>query len=599
MKYVNGCRGCCHIFSAVNTAVYLLLLSGSFTAVHGRIHHHNEVLQGEDTPFSGDEYPPRFEFEDAAANSMVTTTGERELATGCRDAFARAYSTAHILESFSEAGDACATTLGQVKLGIDVAKNYYFVRQQVSQLSKNIKTAITAVSKVIELFRPILKTLGTVGTVIDTMEKTLLSASEKVFKLLASDNGVAKQRYETLKKTSKTIGNHKKMVKAASGAADSTAGFLKDLVTFSMEEQCCLEEQMDAVNSAANPTLVFQATAIYEACSAVNIDIDLDLPTLVNWTPPSLDALINIELVVGQMGDWIEETLEGFMEAAAYESCCNPAIAFILDFVNDISGLVMCPVTGGLNGIVSESLDVLLPVIEDPLVTKYNEVGQNLNDLNRMVIDAFKFLDQFGLPAFGVSGSFPDQFLCSMSVGPFPTPFLELQPIGFPEIVSFEPVTFQADGSFDLAGIVGAVVEECSDAVDAFKESPDCCGAATIDKFGSIRQYDQHCDYQGNCDSGLRCVFINVEYGKRCTDGANGSWCDGNGACDSGICYAAGSRGSWCTTGTHNAECSFQSQCKSGYYCNRGRCYDGRKGDRCSIHRDCQNRCPAGTKTCD
>jgi hypothetical protein len=494
---------------------------------------------------------------------------------------------------------------------------------------------------VIDKNRHIIKNIPYLGSPIIAMEKTLGEASEKVFKVIGDDYEAMNRRCNNLGKVTSKLGKYQGFVDDSTDHADLARTNLQDLKTWTKNNDCCLDQQLDNIVEAVNTDLVILATQVYKIC-----DGDVSIPSF-DFSLPDLALMDDIERVANEVSAWIEKTIGEFMDGADYHQCCNPTLSFFVDLVSDISGLAMCPVTGATNGVVSESFDVLLPLVQDDIVDVVNQEGEKLNSSSNSINSLLSALDQYGIPMFAATSAWDT--ICSLDVE-LPQSLIGFQQISPPSMVQFQPLEPpEADGSFDLAAIGDAIKQECTDAAKAFTENIDCCPAATIKVHGAypFAYNSQECTYDTDCHTD-NCVLVGSPYGSRCTDGRSGSYCGndadcdgecvaygiGNGSfcsdgkegdycggitakdcssghycygphdkcydgsngdscgthsnCDSGICNV--SLGSKCSSGSEGTKCSYQSDCASGNYCFRGTCYNGSNGDPCGVHGDCDSR---------
>jgi hypothetical protein len=465
------------------------------------------------------------------------------------------------LQNFSVEGQQCADTIGDAKSVAEKAKKYYCTRKDLASKARNIKTAIGKVTNVIDKNRHIIKNIPYLGSPIIAMEKTLGEASEKVFKVIGDDYEAMDRRCKNLTTVTNKLEKYKGHVDESTKYADLAHTNLQDLKAWTTDNECCLDQQLDNIVQAVNADMVVLATEVYKTCNG-----DINIPSF-DFSLPDLALMDDIERVANEVSAWIEKTIGEFMDGADYHQCCSPTLSFLVDLVSDISGLAMCPVTGATSGVVSESFDVLLPLISDDIVDVVNKEGEKLNSSSSSINSLLSALDQYGIPKFAATSAWDT--VCSLDVE-LPQALLGYQQILPPSMLTFKPLEPpEADGSFDLAAIGNAIKDECADAAKAFTENIDCCPAATIKVYGSypFAHNDESCTYDTDChgisvnnfwykyEKPGNCALVGSGYGSRCTDGKSGSYCgtdvDCNGQC---VAYGIGN-GSFCSDGKEGGEC--------------------------------------------
>jgi hypothetical protein len=465
-------------------------------------------------------------------------------------------------------------------------------------LSKKIERAIDKVTGTIHKSRPIIKNIPYLGSTILAMETSLKQANTAVFKVLADDFDRMKNQCDSFTLVEGKLEEFQGYVEDSVTYADVARTNLQDLKYWTNANDCCLDNQLDNIVAAVNPSNVELATQIYKGCHG-----DVSIPS-VEFPFPDLALLEDIKRIANEVSDWIDKTIGEFLDGADYHQCCNPTLSFFVDLVGDISGLAMCPVTGATNGVVSESLDVLLPLVSDDIVDVVNQQGEKLNSSTESLNILLSGMDQFGIPRFASGPVF--EAVCDLDVD-FPWANQQqyikypYQDINIPQVLAFsklEPP--EADGSFDLSEIGGAIKDECTGAAQAFTENIDCCPAATIKVHGAFpfAHNNDECSYDTDCHTG-KCAFVGSGYGKRCTNGKSGLYCGLDRHCD-GECVALGvGKGSFCSDGKEGDYCGgiTAKDCSSGNYCYgpHDQCYNGSDGDPCGVHGDCDsNICNVG-----
>ena len=515
------------------------------------------------------------------------------------------------LEDFHSHGESCAMVLGDMVSVASKFKQYYCFRSDLAKAAEKIKGGVEIVSTTINSNRKIIKSIPLVGPAILAMEQTLGKISEQIFDVISKDPEKQENRCSFAEMTELVLESSRETVQLSADTADSVRVVLATLTNWTVINDCCIDDQLDEIAAEVNRFDIAGATDVYEGCHTFNIpDIELALPDLM--------IMDSIAAIVEDMSEWINDVVGKFMAEANFIKCCDPVVSFFVDVASDVAGLAMCAVTGIQNGLVEETLDVLLPMVETDILKVVNDLGSSINTASGAFESILSNLYEPAIPTFGAGLDLTAE--CGLTVD-FNLPTWVT--ISLPDFFLFEPITIDADGTFDMDDITGAIVEECQSAVDAFAEPLGCCPAATLGKWLPLYPegrvpIDESCHYDTDCvpykgfempDDGTsfqtgNCARVDfTRYGLRCTDGETGSYCAADYDCD-GECVAHGiGQGSYCSNGEEGDYCGgiTSKDCSSGHYCHTptDKCYDGTIGDPCGIDLHCQSgTCNSLSKVC-
>ena len=107
---------------------------------------------------------------------------------------------------------------------------------------------------------------------------------------------------------------------------------------------------------------------------------DISLPSF-DFVAPDVSFLEDFEYVITEVKDWVSDLMAEIVDEAGYLKCCDPFLGGLADFASDIAGLITCTVDGAISGVLAETLDLILPKIEQYISGPYNELGNELNAL--------------------------------------------------------------------------------------------------------------------------------------------------------------------------------------------------------------------------
>jgi hypothetical protein len=288
--------------------------------------------------------------------------------------------------------------------------------------------------------------------------------------------------------------------------------------------------------------------------------------------------------------------IDAFKTESKYVMCCSgsgQAISDVIEVLTETFDLLTCWVDPFVDGVMSETLDVVLGAVQvllEPVNDIIGKVDQNLEKLNDVSIR---------LPDFGAIFTMPKlEFYekdgqCALSVFPDKWGELEFVEFGF----NFEggnELDLDADGEFSFQEIGTAIHENCAAAAKDFATpSDDCCLLARLAKGidpGGKPNYSS-CAWSKECKS-CRCDATGNS--KKCLLKVEGCGrCSGEDSdCLSGSCGANSCAKS------NNKICNGQA-CTSSNQCDSGRCDvtgNGKKclpklanGSKCNENSDCQS----------
>lgn len=497
-------------------------------------------------------------------------------------------------DSYVTNAQSCADTIGTLASVTSKAKTYYTLRTKLARTAKSVSKSVGVVDSIITKFKPYLNAIPKVGPVVKNIGKTLDKVRKIVDTLGNNADEMQTMQYRfgnasTALKLAKAV----PQVAAVEGAV--VASTLGSAINASEAHSCCSSTPIKSYANAVNLNSLNAMSDAYRVCGGDFIDFDLNL----DFPDFDLGVLEKINDILNTISDWIDKVLGTIVDGADYVKCCDPVISVFADIfegITDVFNLATCWVDGAADGVVTETFDVLMPLLGDII----DEINGIVDQHNRFVNKINSYALKVKLPKFTktpiINFSVDScKFKASAPSIAFTTTRLGTNFTTLPLLTKYE---YNADGSFDPADIGDAIAQACTDAWNSLTTSAtgDCCPTARI-KIGIPANgwSDLHsCNYDNDCSS-TQCVF------GACSSGENGSQCDGvgQGSCDDGLqCLALKQE---CTDGNIGSACTIGNDCHSGACSLDGSCIPKKKnGESCNALEQCEDgvACLAGTQRC-